>query len=81
MTLDPGTQGVIISLVLGAATSVIVLVLFDLLLRSKLPTVFQYRKYLQYVSLGDTGSCGNCCNVGSCAWSRWSRCGEECGVV
>eukprot|EP00170_Pyropia_yezoensis_P002575 contig_10826_g2579 len=47
MTLDPGTQGVIISLVLGAATSVIVLVLFDLLLRSKLPTVFQYRKYLQ----------------------------------
>lgn len=49
MTLDPGTQGVIISLIVGTVTLVIVLVLFDWL-RSKLPTVFEYRKYLQYVS-------------------------------
>lgn len=50
MTLDPGTQGVIINLIVGTVTLVIVLVFFDLLLRSKLPTVFEYRKYLQYVS-------------------------------
>ncbi|GAB0496434.1 hypothetical protein MMPV_007746 [Pyropia vietnamensis] len=46
MTLDPGTEGVIINLIVGSVTLVIVLVLFDVL-RSKLPTVFEYRKYLQ----------------------------------
>lgn len=51
MALDTGTEGVIINLIIGTVTVVIVLVLFDLL-RSKLPTVFEYRKYLQYVPSG-----------------------------
>lgn len=51
MTLDPGTQGVIINVIVGTVTSLLVLILFDFLLRAKLPTVFEYRKYLQYVFL------------------------------
>lgn len=47
MTLDPGTQGVIINVIVGTVTSLLVLILFDFLLRAKLPTVFEYRKYLQ----------------------------------
>lgn len=84
MALDPGTQGVIINLVVGAVTSLLVLILFDFLLRAKLPTVFEYRKYLQYAScwvivgsvaivVGWVGSC--MCEGGDAMGLRkvWSR--------
>lgn len=50
--LDPGTQGVIINLIIGSVTVVIVALVFDFILRSRIPTVFEYRKYLQYVAGG-----------------------------
>jgi len=49
MGLDPGTTGVIINLVVGGVITTLAVVIFDFWLRKRLPTVFEYRKYLQYV--------------------------------
>eukprot|EP00168_Porphyra_purpurea_P011546 TRINITY_DN292_c0_g1_i5.p1 TRINITY_DN292_c0_g1~~TRINITY_DN292_c0_g1_i5.p1 ORF type:complete len:799 (-),score=236.19 TRINITY_DN292_c0_g1_i5:132-2528(-) len=46
MGLDPGTTGVIINLVIGGVTTALVVLVFDFLLRKRLSTVFEYRKYL-----------------------------------